>query len=403
MTSFRGRILAFAVLIAAISGCACDTPPSDALESCETSVTQRSVATDILFVIDDSGSMADEQQLLRAALSRFITDLASSPIVNDYQIGVTTTSVAEFDGTATYGATPYPRGIVTAIDPIVDPMNPGTWGDFLWDSTQGFYGNRILPWDSGTLITDFQTNVLVGTNGSGREQPFAAMELALTTQAAAGMKNAAFLRPGARLAVIFLSDEDDCSGPTSLSILNSTDCANARAWDPSPLDPVSHYASFLLGPIGGETRDVVVAAIVGVTCSAGVCTNTRCSSAFATADRYLGLLGSLNPAHTRLASICDGNFDAAMADFAAVIRSRTLPLDGAPADWRMLVVTVERGAATIPCTVAPYDAPAAELDAADVVYEPPQSGRPASLTFQPQGACALEQADRIDVKVVCAG
>ncbi len=354
--------------------------------------------------------MDDEQQRLRAALSRFINALSTSPIANDFQIGVTTTSVAEFLGETTYGPMPYPRGIITAIDPsLTDPANSATWGHFLWSSAQGFFGNRILPWDSATLVTDFETNVLVGTNGAGREQPFAAMELALSEQVAAGRQNAGFLRPGAKLAVIFLSDEDDCSGPTSGSVASTAQCVTARDANPSPLDPVSRYASFLQGPIGGELRDVVVAAIVGVTCAGGVCTNTRCPSANlnwpldAPSDRFLALLGSLSPAHTRLASICDANFDQAIDDFAQVIRSRTLPLDGAPADYRMLVVRIERGGNLITCNVVPFDAPPADLSVADVVYEPPLGGRPASLTFQPQGNCALEQADRIDVQVVCAG
>ena len=55
----RGSIAAAAVL----AGCvACDAAPTDALTRCETTqVLPSSVATDILFVIDDSGSMSEEQ------------------------------------------------------------------------------------------------------------------------------------------------------------------------------------------------------------------------------------------------------------------------------------------------------------------------------------------------------
>ena len=82
--------------------------------------------------------------------------------------------------------------------------------------------------------------------------------------------------------------------------------------------------------------------------------------------------------------------------------SQTMPLDGAPADPGLLVATISRpGVDPISCTIASADAPAAERNAADAIYEAPQAGRPASLTFR--GDCALEQGDRVSVRVVCAG
>ena len=47
--------------------------------------------TDILFVIDSSGSMAEEQEALRANLAHFIGKLAESS--NDYQIAVLTPDI----------------------------------------------------------------------------------------------------------------------------------------------------------------------------------------------------------------------------------------------------------------------------------------------------------------------
>jgi hypothetical protein len=62
---------------------------------------------------------------------------------------------------------------------------------------------------------------------------------------------------------------------------------------------------------------------------------------------------------------------------------------------------VDKAAATVGCGIAPFDAPAGDRAVADAIYEPPQGGRPASLTFQ--NACALEQGDRVNVRVICAG
>jgi hypothetical protein len=360
------RTAIVATLLSALTACACDTVPDDALENCEASqVVAGSVRTDILFVIDDSGSMSEEQALLQAGLAQFVTTLANSPISNQFQIGVTTTSVIEFDG--------------TVAPPAGDLVGP------------------VLVSTSATLVADFQGQVGVGTSGSGREQPFEAAKRAL--EKTTGL-NADLLRPGARLAIIFLTDEDDCSGPYDAAIDTNTECRTARTSPTSTLMSVASFASFLNDPIRGETRDVVVGAIAGVTCTNGVCTNTACNPAIATTpDRIVELLGSMPAGRTRLASICDASFDQALNDFAVAMMSQTLPLDGAVADYRMLVARVDRAGASIGCSIAHADAPSAERNAADAIYEPPLAGRPPSLTFQ--NDCALQPGDAVSVGIVC--
>lgn len=372
------RTAAVLSALALLPRCACDTVPSDAVERCEASqVIPGAVATDILFVIDDSGSMAEEQATLQAGLGAFIQTLRNSPVANDFQIGVTTTSVADFAGTVT--------------PPDGDLVGPG-----------------IMRSSDATLVTDFQAAVIVGTTGSGREQPFEVVRRAIARSEPGGT-NAGFIRPGARLAVILLSDEDDCSGPTDPAITSSADCRASKTSPTSTLLPVADMASFLAGPLVGETRDVVVAAVVGVapgtlvlSCGFNYCADNACSTATDKGDRFVQLLAAVGAGRTRLASICDPSFDQALAGFADAIMSKTLPLEGAPADWRMLVATIERpGVGTIPCVIAPFDAAQGTRDLADAIYEPPLSGRPASLTFQRN--CSLEQGDRVDVRVVCAG
>ena len=116
-----GALLA---LLAALA-LACESVPSDAVTRCEaTRVVPAAVKTDILFVIDDSGSMDEEQANLRDNLSAFIDALVAAPIANEFQIGVTSTSVEEFGATATTGQAytrgpalykPYPDGALVAI------------------------------------------------------------------------------------------------------------------------------------------------------------------------------------------------------------------------------------------------------------------------------------------------
>ena len=87
------------------------------------------VQTDILFVIDDSGSMSDNQANLAANLGVFIDTLAASPVQNEFRIGVTNTSIEGFKTSATatpaqaYTAgpaagVPYPDGAIVAITQI---------------------------------------------------------------------------------------------------------------------------------------------------------------------------------------------------------------------------------------------------------------------------------------------
>jgi hypothetical protein len=411
------RFFAVVFLLALLPRCACDTVPSDAVQKCSAAqVFAGHVKTDILFVIDDSGSMSQEQANLSANLGAFIDRLAALPIQDDYQIGVTTTDVEEFNGGTSFGSgVPYPRGAIVAVQ--------GAPGSFVYSAgtfpaTHGWGGSRILPKGSPTLIPDFKNNVLVGTSGSGKEQPFRAIQMALTDRVADGT-NAGFLRPGARLAIIIASDEDDCSDSPPTDIAATDPPGNDQCHDPvtkqTKLDSVADFAAFLQGPIGGEVRDTVVAGIVGVApvsldlacVTDAVCATpppqctTCCRTAFDRGDRHVQLLQLMGP-RSRLASICDASFGAALEDFATAIMSDTLPLEGTPADWRMLVASVTNaGGARVSCRIVSSDAAAADRATADAIYAPPQAGAPASLTFQ--GNCALSPGDLVDVSVVCAG
>lgn len=414
----RTRTTLLAAALSILGGCACDTVPSDALERCEaTAVLPAAVATDILFVIDDSGSMSQEQANLSANLGAFIDALVASPVQNDFQIGVTTTAIEDFAGSQAYPASspspgvPYPDGALVAIRQ--DALGLGMSGTFVYDpvvyaATGGWGGNRILAKGSPTLAQDFKANVLVGLHGSGKEQPFRAARLALTDRLLDA--NAGFLRPGARLAVVFVTDEDDCSDTAAPFATTNAQCHDdaVKGSDPPILDPVTDFASFLLGPVGGEVRDVIVGSIAGFdpaslapSCgNATNCGNTACNTAYDGGDRFAGLLFAIGGTRMRLASICDASFRDALVQFAEILVPSALPLEGAPADPRLLAVTLTKSGGTVlPCVVAAEGTPG--QPAADAVYGAPRLGRPAQLTFQ--NACRLDLGDRIDVRVVCAG
>jgi hypothetical protein len=404
LRGFGGALSAAA--LAALA--ACETAPPGAITQCqETAVVP--TATDILFVVDDSGSMASEQAELGASFKSFIDRLASSPASGAFQIGVTTTSVdypiSDASGAVTvrtaYDAgpavgVPYAAGALVAID-------PATPGKILYDAAaQKFTGTRILAPALGaaTLQSTFVANARVGTNGSAKEQGLRAVQLALTDRIADGT-NAGFLRPGARLAVVIVTDEDDCSDPGSPPAVvfpsGNEACHDASAIGRLP--PVSQYVAALEGPLGGERRDVVVALIAGVDPRTGQPVTPACNPTLGqAARRYLSLVGAFG-AEALADNVCLPDFSATLERVANLIGQQVTLAE--PVDPRLLTVSVSRaaGAATTACTVA--EKGSAGEAAADAVYAAPTAGRPPVVSLQ--NRCALERGDEVQVKILCAG
>jgi hypothetical protein len=381
----------------------CDTVPSQALTACE-SVGIASAKTDILFVVDDSGSMAQEQANLATNFQAFVGRLVMLPIKNDFQIGITTTSVHQYSaGTyvTTFPATsgscnpvpnagqPYPQGTIISVTGPDDPTQR------LQSTTAP---PRILAGSSPTLGRDFTQNVFVGICGSGKEQGLEAARLAVSEPLASG-GNSGFLRPGARLAVIVVSDDDDCSDPLMQG--NNNEPPGCTSYD------VQAYIDFFKGPIGGSTRNVVVGAITGVdpsTIQPAVCNGPGGTPEHA-AVRYKAFVDAFGPMGI-VDSICEASFASTLERIATLI-GQEVPLALVPADWHLLTVTLTRTTGeVVSCGVAPSDPAACRLgftgDAgADVVYAPPSgTDRQATLTFQ--GRFTIGPGDSIEVKVLCA-
>jgi hypothetical protein len=138
---------------------------------------------DLLFIVDNSGSMGDKQTKLVNSFSTFINWLISGAV--DYHIAVTTT---DMDATGAQGA---------------------------------FVGSpKVLDTTTPNIATAFQTNAMVGTGGSGDEKGLAASAAAVSPALLAGA-NAGFLRNDARLYVVYVTDEQDASPGTPASFKNS--------------------------------------------------------------------------------------------------------------------------------------------------------------------------------------
>ncbi|HEY5921094.1 MAG TPA: hypothetical protein VIV11_05455 [Kofleriaceae bacterium] len=157
-----------------------------------------SSAVDVLFVIDDSLSMKDEQEQLGIWSSELFDVLSPSGELPDLHIAVTSSSVAisGLDQCQTGGSLHVGGAVLQN-------------GRFLRDVAGPAGRERNY---SGTLTETFAKMARVGDSGCGFEQPFNAARIALSGYATGSQ---GFLRDDALLLVVFVTDEDDCSARDS--------------------------------------------------------------------------------------------------------------------------------------------------------------------------------------------
>ena len=189
---------------------------------------------DILFVIDNSGSMAEEQASLAANFGRFINVLENiEGGLPNVHLGVVSTdtgagpfNISGCSGNGDNGTLQSaPRG-------ACEPPN----GAFIQDLDDGA-GGRTRNY-TGTLVDTFTCVARLGIDGCGFEQPLESARRALNGSNSA---NQGFLRPNAFLALIFITDEDDCSTADT----GMFDTADTTVSD--PLGPLSSFRCFEYG------------------------------------------------------------------------------------------------------------------------------------------------------------
>jgi hypothetical protein len=167
---------------------------------------------DILFLIDDSPSMADKQANLIANFHRFIEVLETiDGGLPNVHIAVATSDLGTkgADDSAPLGSIIYGDNGSTCQGYGKDgrPETNGApiQGHYLID-TLNDDGTRTRNY-TGDLVDVFTQMASVGQSGCGFEQHLEAIHRALDNNPT----NAGFLRPSAYLAVVILGDEDDCS------------------------------------------------------------------------------------------------------------------------------------------------------------------------------------------------
>lgn len=160
---------------------------------------------DILWILDNSASMAPYQQTLRDNLSPFLAFANSQGV--DYQIGVTTTGLDAVAGSCPGGVNGGEDGRLFPVDGIL-------------------HGHpRILTGDTPDLDLAWGRNVRVGTCHN-REYVFEAAKRALSPELLSASRsplhnssyddgNLGFLRADAALSIIYVTDEREQSSDLS--------------------------------------------------------------------------------------------------------------------------------------------------------------------------------------------
>lgn len=237
---------------------------------------------DLLFMVDNSNSMTEEQESLAAQLPRLVQVLATGdrdgdgvedfPAVHDLRVGVITSDmgtggfVVPTCGESDHGD----DGILRAEGNTSIAGCADTYPSFL----------SFGPGDDAAVFTAAARCVAqMGTGGCGFEQQLEASLKAITpstsslrfhagTTGHADGANAGFLRSDSLVGLIMLTDENDCSAsdpelfnPSSATYAGNL---NLRCFSyPSAVHPVSRYVSGLQAAVGDPSR-LVFAAITGV-------------------------------------------------------------------------------------------------------------------------------------------
>ncbi len=203
MNLFYKFILTGSLLILSLGACSQNSPKLIPAESKEDLIAkqQGSINTavlnpmwDILFVIDDSGSMGSAQENLAYNVHKFTEAIYKNQLI-DFHIGVITTTGLE-NPASYYGG---PMGTVTTTVP------KNCCGRLVGET-------KFVTRDTVNGIDILATNLIVGTNGSGSEAFFDPIYMALDQNGpVASYSNTGFYRSEAMLAIIFVTDTDDQS------------------------------------------------------------------------------------------------------------------------------------------------------------------------------------------------
>jgi hypothetical protein len=244
---------------------------------------------DVLFVIDNSGSMATSQTNLANNFSSFIDRFISKGY--DFKIAVTTTDAFYGDEFVSNGCSlctasqaKFRSGVTPSPVYVIDKL----------DYDLG------LPSEIVRLKNNFSSNALVGVAGGGDERAFSSFKAALNSSL-----NLGFHRSDAFLSIVIISDEEDFS--------NSSISMNESYTNPL-LYTVGSYKSYLdtfTAGNAGVNYSVSTISILDETCRASLGAGRKIG------QRYMQLADLTSGSKNSLCSPFDTSLDNISATIEA--------------------------------------------------------------------------------------
>jgi len=288
-------------------------PVVESVKVTETFLQVSNPKVDVLWVVDNTGSMAAEQAALAVSFERFVEAMDEAALA--YQLGVVTTEV--------------------------DAVGAGELLGNPW----------IITPESEDASVAFADAVSVGTDGAGAEAGLAAMMLALD-EPLRSTSNRGFRRDDAALHVIVVSDDDDDS--------------DASVVHPTP-EPVSAAVDFLDAEAEATGLPAFFSAVV---CDeVGGCT---CQGGAIYGERYMDVADATGGV---VSSICEGDLGAVVAALGelSITYPDTFPLQSVPTDGDVVVdvdgARVSEGWTLTDAPAVVFDAPPAPGAIIEVSYE----------------------------------
>ena len=368
-TFFATAVLA---LVASCQGCfGCPSPIQDPnlvlVRSCQTEPPLiEPPRLDILFVIDNSNSMREEQEAVARELTAFIDEIKNSGgVPTEFNVGVITTAVylnGRVGGQPFVLNYPKQNGKLRPVpaqlpDGGLDLDPPG--------------GQRLLSGTDPDLIPKFARLIRQGTTGSGQETPFEAVRLAVLSDLArtpiANGGNQEFLRDGARLLVVVLTDEDDCSEtvrPPLVSVGDNGAIADCTANEMS-LTTVSEYHRMFTEDLknsDGTAKEVIWTAIapVSITTKAalalvdnGQVRNIDCPTSNQAGFRHRQMAEMFDNSLINLDSICRSSFRDTLINIAQLASvAQTIEIKNVPDENLMKFIITRKTGEVQNCTIA---------------------------------------------------
>ena len=239
---------------------------------------------DIVFVVDNSGSMQEEQSNLASNFPMFAQTIKAYTVSNgqplDFRVALTTTGRDvdyQIDLGGGFGTLPQ--------------SEQGENGEFRNNCNNT---KRWLEPTDASMETVLACRANVGTSGPSIEMPLLMSKWSLAERAAD--TNTGFIRPDALLAIVMITDEDDASTTENNFTMDATGTS------PTNFNP-QDMVNFLDTTKGNRTRWAA-----GVIAGQGNCSSSFGNAADAVRlKQFVDLANGNGSTQAVFSSICDGN------------------------------------------------------------------------------------------------